>query len=90
MTFMGAAAYFRRGTGIAYTALIDLLRGRARDALQAVGLWAVIGVCLVSLYVFPPFFRSQIGKTLPVLGISNGIVGIWLGLGLLLMAVYAV
>jgi len=90
MTFMGAAAYFRRGSGIAYTALIDLLHGRMRDALEAVGLWTVIGVCLVSLYVFPPFFRSQLGQSLPVLGISNGIVGIWLGVGLLLMAVYAV
>ena len=25
MTFQGAAAYFRRGSGIAYTALVDLL-----------------------------------------------------------------
>jgi C4-dicarboxylate transporter, DctM subunit len=90
MTFMGAAAYFRRGTGIAYTALIDLFNGRARDTLEAVGFWTVIGVCLVSLYVFPPFFRSQLGQTLPVLGISNGIVGIWLGIGPLLMTVYAI
>ena len=89
MTFLGAAAYFRRGSGIAYTALVDLLEGRRRDTLEAVGLWTVIGVCAISLYVFPPFFRSQLGQTLPVLGISAGIVAIWLGIGLLLMAIYA-
>jgi tripartite ATP-independent transporter DctM subunit len=89
MAFLGAAAYFRRGSGIAYTALIDLLQDRPRDALRAVGLWTVIGVCLVSLYAFPPFFRSQLGQTLPVLGVTNGVVGAWLGIGLVLMAVYA-
>ena len=89
MTFLGAAAYFRRGSGIAYTALVDLLQGRARDALQAVGLWTVIGVCFLSLYAFPPFFRSQLGQTLPVLGLNSGIVGVWLGIGLFLMAVFA-
>lgn len=87
-TFMGAAAFLRRGSGMAYTALVDSAEGTLRDAMQSLALWTVIGVCGVSLWVFPPFFASQLRQTLPVLGISDGIVGLWLGLGLLLMLVF--
>jgi hypothetical protein len=38
ITFLGAPAYFRRGAGMAYTALIDRSQGLRRQTLQACGL----------------------------------------------------
>lgn len=90
LAFPGAAAFFRRSDGMAYTAVIDRLRPFSQSTFRAVGLWLLIGVCGFSLYVFPPFFKSQIGQNLPVLGISHAFVGMWLAVGLTLMIVYAV
>ena len=90
IAFPGAAAFFRRGDGMAYNALIDRLSPFANRTFRAVGLWLLIGVCSFSLYVFPPFFKSQISQVLPVLGISHGFVSVWLGIGLTLTVVYAV
>ena len=90
ITFPGAAAYYRRGSGMAYRALVERLPGRARDTAEAVGLWAVIAVAAISLLVFPTFFRLQVAQSLPVLDISNGWVAIWLGIGLALMLLFAV
>ncbi len=89
ITFLGAAAYYRRGSGMAYTALVDLLRGQARDAVEATGLWTVIAVSAVSLFAFPPFFRSHLAQSLPVLDISGGYVAVWLGIGLALMILFS-
>ncbi len=90
MTFPGAAAFYRRGTGMAYTPVVDAMRGFARQTLQAIALWTVIGVCGVSLFVFPSFFRFQVNQRLAVLDISNGYVAVWLGIGLVLMVVYTI
>src|SRR6266404_3709253 len=38
ITFLGAPAYFRRTNGMAYTALIDMLKGSRRQTLEACGL----------------------------------------------------
>src|SRR5205823_1427677 len=88
MTFPGAAAFYRRGAGMAYTALVDRLTGRALDMVHAVALWTVIGIAGVSLAVYPRFFSAQLTHVLAVLDISNGFVAIWLGIGLVLMLVY--
>jgi len=88
-TFLGAAAYFRRASGMAYTALVDVTTGLVRESLLALGLWIVFGVCAISLWVFPAFFAGQMRQTLPVLGVNNGFVGIWLGIGLALMAAFS-
>ena len=90
IAFPGAAAYYRRGDGMAYVAVVDLTEGLANETARAIGLWMLIGVCGFSLSVFPPFFTSQINQLLPVLGVNYGFVGIWLGIGLLLMVVFAV
>ncbi|HUN47807.1 MAG TPA: TRAP transporter small permease subunit, partial [Stellaceae bacterium] len=90
ISFPGAAAYYRRGSGMAYRALVERLPGRARDTAEAVGLWAVIAVAAISLLVFPTFFRLQVAQSLPVLDISNGWVAIWLGVGLALMLLFAI
>lgn len=90
LAFPGAAAFFRRGDGMAYTAFIDRLRPFANRTFRAIGLWLLIGVCGFSLYVFPPFFKSQIGQVLPVLGVSHAFVSMWLATGLTLTVVYAV
>ena len=38
ITFLGAPAYFRRGSGMAYTALIDQSHGARKQTLEACGL----------------------------------------------------
>ena len=89
ITFLGAPAYFRRGAGMAYTALIDQSHGARRQTLQACGLAIFLGVCAVALAAYPAFFSGQLTQTLQVLGLSSGFVAIWLGLGLLLFCLFA-
>ena len=89
ITFLGAPAYFRRGTGMAYTALIDQSHGVRRQTLQACGLAIFLGVCGVALAAYPAFFAGQLTQTLQVIGLSSGFVAIWLGLGLLLFCLFA-
>jgi tripartite ATP-independent transporter DctM subunit len=89
ITFIGAPAYFRRSSGMAYTALIDRLEGHAKDTLEACGLSILLGVCLTALAAFPAFFAGQRAQTLAVLDISTGYVAIWLGVGLALLALFA-
>ena len=84
ITFLGAPAYFRRGSGMAYTALIDQSHGVRRQTLQACGLAIFLGVCAVALAAYPAFFAGQLTQTLQVIGLSSGFVASWLGLGLLL------
>jgi C4-dicarboxylate transporter DctM subunit len=90
ITFLGAPAYFRRGAGMAYTALIDRSDGLRRQTLQACGLVIFLGVCVVALAAYPAFFAGQLTQTLQVIGISSGFVAIWLGLGLLLFCLFAI
>jgi C4-dicarboxylate transporter, DctM subunit len=90
IAFPGAAAYYRRSDGMAYVALVERFPGRVGDTLRAVGLWVLIAVCGLSLSVFPSFLISQVNQLLPVLGINHGFVAVWLGVGLLLMAAFAV
>ena len=90
ITFLGAPAYFRRAEGMSYSALLDMTKGLPHDALKSSGLWIVLGVCGLSLYAFPPFFAGQMTQTMAVLDISRGAVSGWIGLGLVLMIVYAV
>ena len=89
ITFMGAAAYFRRAEGMSYSALLDLTTGLRHDTLKASGLWIVLGVCGLSLYAYPSFFAGQMTQTMAVLDVSRGAVSGWIGLGLALMIVYA-
>ena len=85
ITFLGAPAYFRRTPGMAYTALIDASTARRREALSACGLSIFLGVCLTALAAYPSFFGGQMSQLLPILKISSGFVGIWLGIGLVLI-----
>jgi C4-dicarboxylate transporter DctM subunit len=89
IAFPGAAAYFRRSRGMAYTAVIDGLRGARREAIEACGLAILLAVCLTALVAYPSFFAGQRGQRLPILEISAGFVAIWLGVGLVLMSVFA-
>jgi len=88
ITFLGAPAYFRRTTGMAYTAVLDILQGPRRQAAQACGLLILLGVCVTALIPFPAFFASQRTQTLPILGIDSGYVAVWLGVGLVLMVLF--
>ncbi len=88
ITFLGAPAYYRRTTGMAYTAVLDTLQGSQRQAAEACGLLIMLGVCVTALAPFPTFFASQRLQTLPILGIDSGYVAIWLGVGLVLMCLF--
>jgi C4-dicarboxylate transporter DctM subunit len=90
ITFLGAPAYFRRTNGMAYTALIDMLKGSRRQTIEACGLLILLCVCLTVLAPYPAFFTSQIGQSLPILGINSGFVAIWLGIGLVLMSLFTI
>ena len=90
ITFLGAPAYFRRGSGMAYTALIDQSHGTQRQTLKACGLMIFLGVCVIALAAYPSFFAGQLTQTLQVIGLSSGFVAIWLGLGLVLFCVFAI
>ena len=90
ITFPGAAAFYRRGSGMAYTALVEKTGARRQEFLSAIALWFVAGICAVSLYVYPPFFMVQRAQLMAVLDISNGYVAIWLGIGLVLMLVFTI
>src|SRR5262249_52778146 len=90
ITFLGAPAYFRRTPGMAYTAVVDMLDGRRRQAATACGLLIMLGVCLTALGPFPTFFAAQRAQTLPILAIDSGYVAIWLGVGLVLMSAFTI
>ena len=90
IAFLGAPAYFRRTNGMAYTALLDAMKGSRRQILQACGLLMLLCVCLTVLAPFPIFFVSQKAQTLPILGINSGFVAVWLGIGLVLMSVFTI
>src|SRR5258706_2115740 len=89
IAFLGAPAYFRRANGMAYTALIDSLTGPRRQVLEAVGLAILLGVCIAALAPYPKFFANQQEQSLPILGVDGGFVAIWLGIGLVLLIVFA-
>jgi C4-dicarboxylate transporter, DctM subunit len=88
ITFLGAAACFRRTPGMAYTALIDQSEGKRREIIEACGLAIFLGTCLVTLAAFPKFFVGQSVQVMAVLEISTGFVAIWLGVGLVLLCVF--
>src|ERR1700730_3117879 len=90
ITFLGAPAYFRRTNGMAYTALIDMLKGPWRQTLEACGLLILLCVCVTVLAPYGAFFTSQSGQSLPILGINSGFVAIWLGIGLVLMSGFTI
>ena len=58
ITFLGAPAYFRRGSGMAYTALIDRSDGLRGQALRASGLVIFLGICGAALAAYPAFFAG--------------------------------
>lgn len=90
ITFLGAPAYFRRGAGMAYTALIDQSHGARKQTLQACGLAIFLGVCVMALIAYPAFFAGQLTQTLQVIGLSSGFVAIWLGVGMVLFCLFTV
>jgi tripartite ATP-independent transporter DctM subunit len=90
ITFLGAPAYFRRTNGMAYTALIDMLKGSRKQTIEACGLLILLCVCVTVLAPYGAFFTSQIGQSLPILGINSGFVAIWLGIGLVLMLAFTI
>jgi C4-dicarboxylate transporter, DctM subunit len=89
ITFLGAPAFFRRTRSMAYTALVDRLQRRVKRTVEAAGFWGVIGVCALSLVAYPDFLTAQMHQVLPVLDLQQGYVAIWLGIGLVLLMLFA-
>jgi tripartite ATP-independent transporter DctM subunit len=89
ITFIGGAAYFRRGWGMAYTAVVDRTRGLMHETLVALGLWMSIALSAGILSAMPDFLRGQSMQTLPVLDISLTGVSIWMGIGFALFILFA-
>lgn len=89
ITFIGGAAYFRRGWGMAYTAVVDRTRGLTHETLVALGLWMSIALSGGILHAMPDFLRGQSMQTLPVLDISLTSVSIWMAVGFALFILFA-
>jgi C4-dicarboxylate transporter DctM subunit len=89
VAFLGGPAFFRRSRGMAYTALLDQAHGLARSTMEATGLWIVVAVSAVALGAYPGFLGIQATQMLPVLNISHVYTAVWLGIGLALLALYA-
>jgi C4-dicarboxylate transporter DctM subunit len=87
--FLGSAAYFRRGSGMAYTAVVNATRGILQDSLFASGQWMTIALCASILYVFPDFLSGQSMQSLPVLRISMAYSSIWMAIGLAIFILFA-
>src|SRR6185437_2962632 len=60
----------------------------SRAVVSACGLWIVLGVCGLTLVLFPAFFRTELEHNSPVLGLNDGYLAIWLGIGLVLLGIY--
>lgn len=88
ITFIGGAAYFRRGWGMAYTAVVDRTRGLTHEVLIAIGLWMSIAVSAAVLYAMPAFLTGQSMQTLPVMNISLTSVSIWMAIGFALFVLF--
>ena len=89
IAFVGGPAFFRRGGGMAYTALLGWMEGRKGAAVEALGQCTVIFVAALSLLRFPDFLGGQSRQMLPVLGVPASGAAIWLGVGLVLLIVFA-
>jgi tripartite ATP-independent transporter DctM subunit len=89
ITFLGGAAYFRRGWGMAYTAVVDRTRGLMQETLVALGLWMSIALSAGILSAMPDFLRGQSMQTLPVFDISLTCVSIWMAIGFTLFILFA-
>ncbi len=87
--FVGAPALFRRSGLMAYTALVERLPPRAGATLQALGLWIAVAVAALALLRYPTFLSMQARQALPVLGLHAGYAALWLGIGLVLLVLFA-
>ena len=90
IAFIGGAAYYRRGTGMAYTALVDRTHGLTREALKTTGIWISLVICAQVLYVAPAFLQSKAMQMLPVLNISQVYVSIWVVVGFALLVLFGI
>jgi C4-dicarboxylate transporter, DctM subunit len=89
LAFMGAAAQYRRGHGMTLTFVIDRMPLRYRPALQAAGMWFTLGISGLVLWTFPEFARAAANVTLGTLGVSEVWLALGMGLGFLLLAIFA-
>ena len=89
IAFIGAPAYVRRHSGMACTAVLDRLHGPSRRLLQALGQWSIIVTCTLALLRYPQFLQAQSHQNMPVLSVPNSVASVWLGIGLVLLILFA-
>jgi C4-dicarboxylate transporter DctM subunit len=90
IAFVGSAAYYRRGSGMAYTAVVDGTKGVLSDSLTAVGLFMTIALSACMLYAMPDFLVGEMMQTLPVLGINLAVTSVWMIAGFALFLLFAI
>ena len=90
ITFLGAAAIFRRGGMVAFGYLVAGRSQRLREALEASALWLVALASLLVLWTYPGYFRDALQRSFPVLQANEGVTAIWLGFGLACIALFTV
>lgn len=90
IAFVGSAAYYRRGSGMAYTAIVDGTKGLLSESLVATGLWMTIAFCISTLLAMPEFLAGEMMQTLPVIGLNLSITSVWIILGFALFVVFAI
>ena len=90
ITFVGSAAYYRRGSGMAYTAVIDGTKGLLSDSLAATGLFMTMALSACILCATPDFLLGEMMQTLPILGINLAVTSVWMVAGLALFIFFAI
>ena len=90
IAFLGAAAAYRRVTFLSFTYVQERCPPRIARTLSAFAVWLTLVTAATVLYEWPGFFRATRSATFVYLHLSEAWAGIWMGIGLVLIVVFAV
>jgi C4-dicarboxylate transporter, DctM subunit len=88
IAFLGGAAYYRSGAGLAFTSLVDRVRPAPRDVLRAASTGLVMSVAIGTLVGFPTLLDNSRVERLQVLQVTELTTTIWIGIGYVLIFVF--
>jgi C4-dicarboxylate transporter, DctM subunit len=89
ITFLGGAAYYRSGAGLAFTSIADRLSPAARDVLKAASVGLVISVGVATLLGFPALLDNSRVEKLQVMQVTQLWATAWIGVGYALILVFS-
>jgi len=90
IAFVGGAAFFRRGGGLAFTFLVDQLTPARRAVVDVLGLWLVLFAAFGALQPLTEYLASVSIRSLPILRVNELFAGVWIVVGFALVVLYAV